>query len=180
MRNEVEEFLKRVARMRAEAEAQARAGQQQRPAPQLPPQPQPPAPSPQPTPAFAPPQQNLAHASPIEAEVVNAELADMGDSVARHVTEHLRGAELIAEHTRHLGEEVDQADDKLESHLHQVFDHQVGRLKTTATDYAALAASDAKRTGFTAGSIAGMLLSPDNLRNAIILGEILTRPDERL
>jgi hypothetical protein len=106
-------------------------------------------------------------------------LADTGDAVSRHVAEHLRGTEQIAEHTRHLGEEVDQADEKLESHLHQVFDHQVGRLKTTATDYAALAASDAKRTGFTAGSIAGMLLSPDNLRNAIILGEILKRPDER-
>jgi hypothetical protein len=175
MRNEVEEFLKRVARMRAEAEAQARGGQQ-RP---LAPQPAAPiAPAPQPATVFAPPAQNLAYPSPIEAEVVDAELAETSDAVARHVTQHLRGTEEIAEHTRQLGADVDLADDKLEAHLHQVFDHQLGRLKTTATDQAAAAASDVKRTGFTAGSIAGMLLSPDSIRNAIVLGEILRRPDE--
>jgi len=176
MRNEVEEFLKRVARMRAEVEAQARAGQQRPPAPAPA---QPIAPSPPPPPSFSPPPQNLDYPSPVEAEVVDAELAETGDAVARHVSQHMRGHEEIAEHTRHLGEEVDRADDKLEAHLHEVFDHQVGRLRKSATDFAAAAASDVKRTGFTAGSIAGMLLSPDNLRNAIILGEILKRPDER-
>ena len=177
MRNEVEEFLKRVARMRAEAEAQARGGQQQRPAP--PPPPQPIVPSPQPPSTFSSAPQSLDYPSPVEAEVVDAELAETGDGVTRHVTEHLRGTEQIAEHTRHFGEVVDRADDKLEAHLHQVFDHQVGRLRKSATDVAAAAASDVKRTGFTAGSIAGMLQSPDNIRNAIILGEILRRPDDR-
>lgn len=168
MRDEVEQFLKRVAQMRAAAEAQARAAQQRvaplEPAsrPQL-------APPPVPQPVSSP---------PVAAEIVEAELAETADGVARHVSEHLRGTEQIAEHTRHLGEEVDQADDKLAAHLHQVFDHQVGRLKKSATDVAAEAAADAQRTGITAGNIAGMLLSPQSVRNAIILGEILKRPEE--
>lgn len=171
MRNEVEEFLKRVAQMRAQAEAQARAGQQTRPS-------QPTAVPPTPQPSRTPPRSEAAYPQPISAELVDAELADTGDTVSRHVTEDLRGTEQISEHTRRLGEDVEQADDKLEAHLHQTFDHQVGRLRSSVTDVAAVAASDVKRTGFTAGSIAGMLLSPDNIRNAIILGEILKRPGE--
>jgi len=171
MRDEVEEFLRRVAQMRAAAEAQARAGQQ-RQVP-VPPPPQqtfvPPRPA-------APPQ--VVYVQPQEAAVVDAELADTDDSVARHVAQHLRGSSEIAEHTRHLGEEVDAADNKMEAHLHQVFDHQLGRLRKSVTDVGAAAASDAKRTGLTAGSIAGMLLSQENICNAIILGEILRRPDE--
>lgn len=171
MRDEVEEFLKRVARMRAEAEAKSRAAPPQRKsaAPQ-----RPEAQSPVMTPPALP--ARLDYPAAIEAEVVEAELADTADGVARHVTQHLRGTEQIGEHARRLGEEVDQADEKLEAHLHQVFDHRVGQLRTSVTDQAAAAASDAKRTGFTAGAIAGMLLSPDHIRNAMVLGEILRRP----
>jgi len=174
MRDEVEEFLKRVAQMRAQAEAQAKA-KQQRPQPQQA-SPQPPAQKP---PArLVPARQETSSLQPAAAEVVDAELADNDDGVARHVTQYLRGSEQIAEHTRHLGEEVDAADDKMEAHLHQVFDHQIGQLKMSATDSSAVAASDVKRTGFTAGSIVDMLLSQDNIRTAVILGEILRRPDD--
>jgi hypothetical protein len=171
MRDEVEEFLKRVAQMRAQAEAQAR-GQQQRPAAR------PAAPPPRQPSRLVPAPQTIDVMQPAEAEVIDAELADSGDRVARHVAQHLRGREEIAEHTRRLGEEVDLADDKLEARLHQVFDHQVGRLKMSATDAPAAAASDAVRSGFTSDSIVRMLLSPDNIRNAIILGEILRRPED--
>ena len=67
---------------------------------------------------------------------------------------------------------------EMEAHLHKVFDHQIGQLKMSATDSSAVAASDVKRTGFTAGSIVDMLLSQDNIRTAVILGEILRRPDD--
>ena len=173
MRDEVEEFLKRVAQMRAQAEAQAKS-RQQRPQPQQPPQP-PPQPSP---PRLVPARQESAPLQSAAAEVVDAELADSDDGVARHVTQYLRGTEQIAEHTRHLGEKVDAADKQMEAHLHQVFDHQLGHLKMTATDSSAVAASDVKRTGFTAGTIVDMLLSQDNIRTAVILGEILRRPEE--
>jgi len=180
MPDEVEEFLRRVAQMRAQAEAQARA-QQQRPRQQQPPVPPPPPPLQQQRPParLVPAREESPYELVTEAEVVDAELAEQGERVGRQVTRDMRGTEDIAEHTRHLGEVVDQADDKLEAHLHQVFDHQLGRLKKSATDVAAVSASDAaaKRTGFTAINIAQMLLTPDNIRNAMVLGEILKRPD---
>jgi len=159
--------------MRAQAEAQAK-GKQQRPQPQQPPQP----PSQQPPARLVPARQEISSIKPAAVEVVDAELADNDDGVARHVTQYLSGTEQIAEHTRHLGEKVDAADKQMEAHLHQVFDHQLGHLKMTATDSSAVAASDVKRTGFTAGSIVDMLLSQDNIRTAMILGEILRRPND--
>src|SRR5262245_36532229 len=107
MRDEVEEFLKRVAQMRAQAEAQAK-GRQQRP-PQ-----QPPAPAPPPQPArLVPARQEMRAPLPLEAQVVDAELADKDDGVARHVSQYLSGDQQIAEHTRKLGADVDAADDKM-------------------------------------------------------------------
>jgi hypothetical protein len=115
---------------------------------------------------------------PTEAEIVDAELAEIGDSVGRHVTQHLRGTEQIAEHTRHLGAEVDQADDKLQARLHQVFDHDLGRLKksasaTAATPHESLAAD------VTVSEVLTMLRNPQSIRDAIVLSEVLRRPEDR-
>jgi hypothetical protein len=174
MPDEVEEFLRRVAQMRAQAEAQARA-QQQRPKPQ--PAPPPPRPAAPPPPArLVPARQEMVPLEPVEVEIVDAELAEIGDSVGRHVTQHLRGTEQIAEHTRHLGEEVDQADDKLESHLHQVFDHQLGKLKKTASTTAA-APYDSPASDMS--ELLQMLRSPKSVRDAIVMAEVLRRPDDR-
>src|SRR5262245_34608281 len=177
MPDEREEFLRRVAQMRAQAEAQARAQQQQRPKPQ--PAPPPPRPAAPPPPArLVPARQETVPLEPADAEIVDAELAEIGDSVGRHVNQHLRGTEQIAEHTRHLGEVVDQADDKLESHLHQVFDHQLGKLKKTASTTAAaphaVAAPDVKLS-----EMFQMLRSPQSIRDAIVMAEVLRRPEDR-
>src|SRR5437764_1456772 len=122
MKDEVEEFLRRVAQMRAQAESQAR-GQQQRPAPQRPPKPQRPA---SPGRLVPPPQ-----SAPLPVEIVDAELADAVDRLGQRVRSDLRETEQIAEHARHLGQEVDGTDSKMQAHLHQVFDHKLGQLKST-------------------------------------------------
>lgn len=177
MKDEVEEFLRRVAQLRAQAEAQARA-QQQRPGFQ-PPQQQPPPQRMTPPPArLVPAQEEVVYLEPAQAEVVDAELAELGDDVGRHVAQHLRGPQEIAEHARHLGEEVDQADDKLESHLHQTFDHQLGRLRKTASDTAAVEHVK-PAPDVTIGDIRTMLASPASIRDAIVMAEILRRPEDR-
>ena len=110
-----------------------------------------------------------------EAEIIDAELAVRGDNVGRHVAQHERRTEQIAEHARHLGEEVDLADDKLEAHLHQVFDHDLGRLKKSNIEAGAQgrqAAGD-----LTAGQLQQMLRTPQSIREAIIMSEILRRPE---
>ncbi len=174
MADEVEEFLRRVAQMRAQAEAQAR-GQQQRPKPQAAP---PPPPAPPPPARLVPARQEVVYLEPAEAEIVDAELTEIGDNVGRHVTQHLSGTQQIAAHAQQLGYEVDLADDKLEARLHQVFDHQLGRLKSTAsstaaTPHASLAAD------VTVSEMLHMLRSPQSIRDAIVMAEVLRRPDDR-
>jgi hypothetical protein len=175
MKDEVEEFLRRVAQLRAQAEAQARA-QQQRPGFQ-PPQQMPPQRMTPPA-RLVPAQEEVVYLEPAEAEVVDAELAELGDDVGRHVSQHLRGDVEIAAHTRQLGAEVDQADDKLETHLHQTFDHQLGRLKKTASDSAAVEHVK-PAPDVTIGEIRSMLSSPASIRDAIIMAEVLRRPEDR-
>ena len=178
-RDEVEEFLRRAAARRAAA-----AQQQQRPPAQpagwSPPPSPPPPPQPPRRPASLSEVVMLQPVQPVEAEVVEAELAEQPDRLGRGVAQHMRGTQEIAEHTRHLGEEVDQADDKLEAHLHKVFDHKLGDLKKSTLEAAAVSPSQASRDGALPGaaSIARLLVDPQNVRNAIILAEILRRPDD--
>jgi len=176
MKDEVEDFLRRVAQMRAQAEAQAKA-QQQRAAPPKPAPKPPPKPQQRPQPQrLVPARQEPTPGPTLQAEVVNAELAESPDRVARQVASDLRGTEQIAEHARHLGEDVDAADNKLQTHLHQVFDHQLGRLKTTGGE-TALVQTEKSAAELSLGQIVRMLRSPGSIRDAIVMSEILRRPD---
>jgi hypothetical protein len=164
-RDEVEEFLRRAAARRAQAAAKGRPAAPQSQQPFAPP---------------PPPRRPPPELIPIEAEVVDAELADT-NRVSSLVDRDLAGTQEIAEHTRRLGAEVDLADDKLEAHLQQVFDHRVGQLKTRAGDSVpqTLAGPSAGAPGLSSSDLARLLMSPQQIRNAIVLGEILRRPEER-
>jgi hypothetical protein len=165
MKDEVEEFLRRVAQMRAQAEAQAR-GQQQRPA-QKPMRPTP-------TPRLVPQQQPMPQALPVE--IVDAELADSADRLGQRVRSDLRESEAISEHSRHLGEDVDAANTKMQAHLQQVFDHKLGQLKSTG-GATALVTAERNAAELSLDQIRGMLASPQSVRDAIIMSEVLRRPE---
>jgi hypothetical protein len=73
----------------------------------------------------------------------------------------------------HLGEEVGLADDHLEAHLAQKFDHQIGsKGMSEATDQA----SGSVEPTLDLDSLAAMLANPTSLRHAVVLSEILARP----
>jgi hypothetical protein len=116
----------------------------------------------------------------VEAELIEVELADRTDRVGRSVEQHMRGTQQIAAHTEQLGDEIELADDKLEAHLHQVFDHKVGHLKKSTMEPAAASPSQPARETPppAAASIAQLLANPQSFRNAFILSEILKRPEE--
>ncbi len=180
-RDEVEEFLRRAAARRAQAEAQRRAQQGNPPVrpvtPPVPPQ----------RPGQRNPPGRLAQRlepedvvilEPVEAEVIEAEAVG-GQRRLRPAVEGPRDG------SRQIGSraptqyDVDQADEQMETHLHQVFDHQLGNLRkdniAEGPPPPVAAASDT-RVSEAASSIANMLRSPANLRNAIILNEIMTPP----
>jgi hypothetical protein len=78
----------------------------------------------------------------------------------------------LSQRQSHLGEEVALADDKLEAHLQQVFQHQLGRLQQTA-------ASPTREVSGSpiARSVAEMLRSPQGIQQMVVLNEIMRRPE---
>ena len=118
----------------------------------------------------------------LDAEVVDAEILEVGgvsaDDVSNRVAEHLDTSS-FAERASHLGESVDQSDDRMESHLHQVFEHKLGQLgtETAAAADSILDDDGPKQVPTSAGSLSEMLRNPQSLRNAIVAREILSRPE---
>ncbi|MDA1054606.1 MAG: hypothetical protein O3C40_29595 [Planctomycetota bacterium] len=169
MAGDIEEFLRRAAQRRAQQ-------QQQSPKPQVrPPQGQ------RPKPAPPRPVQILDAEIIQEVEIIEPRVLS-GSSVAEHVKDHIREG-VFDEQLSHLGEEVDRSDDRMEAHLHQVFEHDLGQLgarTSTASDSSLDDDSPgqrpqaAKPTNFLA-----LLQNPASIRQAIILSEILARPSDR-
>lgn len=170
MRDEVEEFLRRAAARRAAAEAKRR--EQQQTAAQAPRQ--------------APVERRplverpapVVQAEPL-VEIVEAEVADTGSRFNTSVSQHLRGTTEIARHAASLGAEVDQADDKLEARLHRTFDHQLGALKDTTTAAPVREAQQTPEALLASMNLSKLLSNAQSIRNAIILSEVLNRPEQR-
>lgn len=192
MANELEEFLRRAAERRAAQKSGA---------------PSPPPPTmnrPAPTDRSPPPNRPLQANRPLPdppkakvrtlvAEVVPAELVTdvvpldpvSGDDVAAHVAKHLdTGA--FNRRAQSMGERAGRADDEMEAHLHQAFDHRLGQLAggttaITAETSPASGSFEVTRPGTRpmVDELVAMLRQPATIRQAILLNEILSRPEGR-
>lgn len=126
-----------------------------------------------------------APAQPIQAQVVVEK--PVGGQVAEHVKKYLDEDE-FARREGSLGKEVAQADNEIDQHLRQTFDHRVGQLAAVPGEAAALtvaaespelaAATDETPSAFATGLL-DLMANPDSLRQAIVLNEVLRRPEER-
>ena len=67
---------------------------------------------------------------PVEVEIVKPQMP-VDDGVAQHVRAHAFGDD-IAKRVAHLGERIGLADEAIESHMEQAFDHKVGELTDTS------------------------------------------------
>ena len=77
-----------------------------------------------------------------------------------------------------LGRNVTQEEGRLEAHLHKTFDHRIGQLDSDVGFVGASEPKPAEPSGLTA-EIVSALRRPESLRAAIVLSEILTRPEHR-
>lgn len=99
-------------------------------------------------------------------------------SVAEHVAEHVGVAtQSIGKEVASLGERVRKADEQFDVQLHQKFDHELGSLAGRRTETAADQPTAERVT--PADQIAALLASPEGVRQAIVLNEILRRPTDR-
>ncbi len=170
MAGDIEEFLRRAAQRRAQQQQQGPQKPQVRP-----PQPQ------RPKPAPPRPVQILDAEIIEEVEIVEPRVL-RGSSVAEHVKGHIREG-VFDERLSHLGEEVDRSDDRMEAHLHDVFEHQLGALGARTARAADSSLDDdspgQKRKPARPPNYLALLQNPATIRDAIILSEILARPTDR-
>lgn len=178
MAKDIEEFLKMAAQRRQQQKQNA-GGQQAVPPQQPAPAQQPPARKPpvqRPTAQRRPPalqQPAVQKKRPQPAQPVR-QLSQQ--SVSDHVRQHLDTRDIVA-HAENLGEEVGLADEKLEGHLHDVFDHSVSRMENQKQSSGETIASSNRNTSRIAAELHAMLRSPKSVRQAIVLAEILKRPE---
>lgn len=165
--DDVQEFLRRAAEQRQRPPQQKEKDQrkQQRPLQQ----------QPKKSPQQQGSRKQKSQPRPLEAEVVQEPMRER--SVSAHVQKHLDPQE-FKNRSEQLSS-VASAPSQIDSHLHQVFDHQVGRL-TRGIE----ADDDPAREGPQAGlppsaAIATLFANPESFRQAFILSEILRPLDDR-
>ena len=168
MARDIEEFLRRAAERRKQQLKQ----KQQRPAapPQRPATP--PLPSAQPAKRLVIADDEVEIVRPLAQREI-----DMRDeSVAEHVARHINTSELV-EHASHLADRIEQTDERLEARLHQKFDHKLGKLnaKPTVQDDVVPSVKTTESSQL-ANDLFKMFQSPDSVRKAILISEILNRP----
>jgi hypothetical protein len=122
---------------------------------------------------------------PAEAEVIGTR--PVGGGLDKHLQQFTREKKEFEQRAAQLGDEVAQADDKIEAHLKEKFTHRLGTLErrsseTTATLLPApsgYAESLLPSFPLAAAGFAALLTNTDNLRQAVVLTEILQRPTSR-
>lgn len=152
MRDEVEQFIKRVR----ELQQQEQGG------------PRPPRPTP------VPPH----HQESLDAEIVDAEAVESGRQRGPSPL-GAQGMQYLAPHNAvnsedMLSDTIELADEMMEAHIHQAFGHQLGTLQKEDAD----ALADAQ-AAVQPSDIAQILADPQSFRRAIIVSEILNRPTHR-
>jgi len=165
LQDEIGEFLRRAAQQRGQARPAAR--------------PVAPPPAPRPSP---PVQRRLA-----EPASAPAARRPVGEGVAEKVAEDL---DTSAFRTRasQLGQETRQAAARVQERVHEAFDHELGQLaeeqqrrarKQKARKASAAAVTAESLPPTSAAGFAALLANADNVRQAIVLNEILQRPEHR-
>jgi hypothetical protein len=100
-------------------------------------------------------------------------------SVADHVDEYVTSAaRQISEEAARLGDRVTQGDRQFNSQLQQKFDHEIGTFGDRRTERAPDQQPIAAPVN-PAVTIATLLANADGMRQAMIINEVLRRPEER-
>ncbi len=128
-------------------------------------------------------------ASPAKPAPRRARGQRLPDQVGQHVSQHLDTSSL-SQHSEDLGGRVRSADEQVEQHLHDVFDHQLGELDAELDKIAIRGGTDDaswqnlaekkrqsdQNRALQIHDIVRMLRDPSAIREAIILSEVLKPP----
>jgi hypothetical protein len=119
---------------------------------------------------------------PIDAALVETDVGRQ--SVSEHVREHLNVSATVRRLDR-LGDNVEAADDDMDAHLKSVFDHRVGSLPSKQRSIGPAPSPNDSTSALDAPAapapidFAALLGDGQNVRKAIVMSEILQRPEQR-
>lgn len=186
-RDEIQEFLRRAAQQRKETTARKEpprtAAGQRRPGTLR--ERSPVARPTQPPPQTRPPARR--YAEPM-TEAVEIEVIEDGRSVGSLAEQASRkfsaedkkfSTEELTSRAARLTDEIARADTERELHLRKMFGHQVGKLPTERSEVTGNQPAAAAVPPEAAAGTLGGLLQGGNLRYAVLLNEILSRPEHR-
>jgi hypothetical protein len=121
---------------------------------------------------------------PLKPKAVDqvVEVLPSRDDIAESVERHL-GGDRLGQHAEQLGDEIRDVDREVEERLHKKFDHQVGSLATDTQRRDAAAGSgglpEIPASGQAVRELVALLRNPRGARHAILVSEILNRPEHR-
>jgi len=110
----------------------------------------------------------------VEPEIVEAERVPKRETVAEHVSHYLDN-QTLTQQTAALGADVRSAADNLEARMHQTFDHEVGSITSSPAQEPGSGPTPGGVP--VAGEFAQLLRNPSSIRQAIVLSEIMNRPE---
>lgn len=183
MARDIEEFLRKAAERRQQKSGGGKSPDSRRPAAR------PQSPSPQP---------RRLQPEVVEAEVVRAQPMNpraksqkpkparvkpapkrnlREESVAEHVRNHIDTSS-IATHAEQLGDRIANVHDQVDASIHQRLDHDLTAIDDTPSVTDSLSAAAMEDTGASmAEQLRKMLKNPKTVGHAILLSEVLRRPD---
>jgi|GEM_PF-1286114 len=98
-------------------------------------------------------------------------------TVSEHVAEHIgTGARSVAWQASKLGQRIIADDEQFDVQLKAKFDHSVGTLAASRVPESTQASAASESP---AAQIAAMIASPEGMRQAVVINEILRRPSDR-
>jgi hypothetical protein len=124
----------------------------------------------------------------VDMEIMDADTVP-DDRLESRITSSINTSDFDRRADR-LGDRVEQTDDAMEAHLHATFDHDLGKLSgkdstvttagvTPAPEEDTDRAAETRAANAAAGRLLARLRSPQGMRDAIVLREILEPPDQR-
>lgn len=181
LRREVEDFLKRAQGQPTSSPQSTKrptGPQRQRPTPPQKNRPQPQQPAEPPPRRLVDAPNSVTNRTPVDAPQGGVGTAlPTGAAVDAYVQQQMRGVAAIGQHAQALGEEVAQADDRMQAELKRKFDHRVGTLERSSASTISL--QDVVPGSTAAREFRALLARPGGMRQMVIANEILRRPEER-
>ena len=113
---------------------------------------------------------------PLAAEIVEPDRPPVGQGLSEQIARDINTSD-IARHVGALGQETRLTTAKIDKQIHEKLDHQLGDLRHQPQ---ATAAEPEEALPITsAAGLSALLSDAESLKQAIILNEILQRPDHR-